>query len=99
VKDPEGLARRVVAEGLSVRQVEALASAEAEPSETPRPGRPRLSAERSAPVRDLELRIRRALGVEVTYRPKDEASGEIRIRYETQDELQGLLNRFKVSDG
>jgi len=37
--------------------------------------------------------------VEVTYRPKDEASGEIRIRYETQDELQGLLNRFKVSDG
>lgn len=99
VKDPEGLARRVVAEGLSVRQVEALASAEAEPSETPRPGRPRLSAERSAPVRDLELRIRRALGVEVTYRPRDEASGEIRIRYETQDELQGLLNRFKVSDG
>ena len=101
VKDPEGLARRVVAEGLSVRQVEALASAEAEaaPSETPRPGRPRLSAERAAPVRDLELRIRRALGVEVSYRPKDEASGEIRIRYETPDELQALLYRFKVSDG
>jgi ParB family chromosome partitioning protein len=101
VRDPEALARRVVAEGLSVRQVEALASAEAEaaPSETPRPGRPRLSAERAAPVRDLELRIRRALGVEVTYRPKDETSGEIRIRYETQDELQALLSRFKVSDG
>ncbi|TXN49220.1 chromosome partitioning protein ParB, partial [Methylobacterium sp. WL2] len=55
-------------------------------------------AERPAPVRDLELRIRRALGVEVTYKPKDAESGEIRIRYETQDELEGLLNRFKVSE-
>ncbi len=99
VRDPEALARRVVAEGLSVRDVEALAAAEAQPTETPRPGRPRLSAERSAPVRDLELRIHRALGVPVSYRPKDESSGEIRIRYETQDELQGLLNRFRVSDG
>ncbi|GJE12020.1 MULTISPECIES: ParB/RepB/Spo0J family partition protein [Methylobacterium] len=99
VRDPEALARRVVAEGLSVREVEALASAEAEPAETPRAGRPRLSAERSAPVRDLELRIHRALGVPVSYRPKDGDSGEIRIRYESQDELQGLLNRFRVSDG
>ncbi|CAA2157015.1 hypothetical protein MBRA_02435 [Methylobacterium brachiatum] len=49
-------------------------------------------------MRDLELRIRRALGVEVTYKPKDEASGEIRIRYETRDELEALLNRFKVSE-
>jgi ParB family transcriptional regulator, chromosome partitioning protein len=99
VRDPEALARRVVAEGLSVRQVEAVAAAEAEPTDAPRPGRPRLSAERAAPVRDLELRIRRALGVSVTYKPKDEDSGEIRIRYETRDELQGLLNRFRVSDG
>jgi len=64
----------------------------------PRPGRPRLSAERPATVRDLELRIHRALGVPVSYKPKDADSGEIRIRYETQDELQALLNRFKVSD-
>jgi ParB family transcriptional regulator, chromosome partitioning protein len=99
VRDPEALARRVVAEGLSVRDVEAIAAAEAQPTETPRAGRPRLSAERAAPVRDLELRIHRALGVPVSYRPKDADSGEIRIRYETQDELQGLLNRFRVSDG
>ncbi|MDQ0544833.1 ParB family chromosome partitioning protein [Methylobacterium brachiatum] len=101
VRDPETLARRVVAEGLSVREVEAVAAAEAAEAaapDTPRPGRPRLSAERPAPVRDLELRIRRALGVEVTYKPKDEASGEIRIRYETRDELEALLNRFKVSE-
>ncbi|MDP4006035.1 ParB/RepB/Spo0J family partition protein [Methylobacterium sp. NEAU K] len=98
VRDPEALARRVVAEGLSVREVEAVAAAEAETADTPRPGRPRLSAERPAPVRDLELRIRRALGVGVTYKPKDEDSGEIRIRYETQDELQGLLARFRVSE-
>ncbi|GAB6972138.1 ParB family chromosome partitioning protein [Methylobacterium fujisawaense] len=98
VRDPEATARRVVAEGLSVRDVEAIASAEAAPAEAPRPGRPRLSAERPAPVRDLELRIHRALGVPVSYKPKDADSGEIRIRYETKDELQALLNRFKVSD-
>jgi len=101
VCDPEALARRVVAEGLSVREVEAMAAAEAAEAaapDTPRPGRPRLSAERPAPVRELELRIRRALGVAVVYKPKDETSGEIRIRYETQDELEGLLNRFKVSE-
>ncbi|MDP4025480.1 ParB/RepB/Spo0J family partition protein [Methylobacterium sp. NEAU 140] len=98
VRDPEGLARRVVAEGLSVREVEALAAAEAQTSDTPRPGRPRLSAERPAPVRDLERRIHRALGVDVSYRPKDEDSGEIRIRYTNRDELQALLNRFRVSD-
>ena len=98
VRDPEVLARRVVAEGLSVRDVEAIASAEAEPTDAPRPGRPRLSAERPATVRDLELRIHRALGVPVSYKPKDAESGEIRIRYETRDELEGLLNRFRVSD-
>jgi ParB family chromosome partitioning protein len=99
VRDPEGMARRVVAEGLSVRDVEAIAAAEAQPAEAPRAGRPRLSAERAAPVRELESRIHRALGVPVSYRPKDEQSGEIRIRYETQDELQGLLSRFRVSEG
>src|SRR5207244_1300804 len=40
VRDPEAVARRVVAEGLSVREVEAIASSEATPSEAPRPGRP-----------------------------------------------------------
>ncbi|MEV9084638.1 hypothetical protein AB0088_28040, partial [Klebsiella pneumoniae] len=72
VRDPEGMARRVVAEGLSVRDVEAIAAAEAQPAEAPRAGRPRLSAERAAPVRELESRIHRALGVPVSYRPKDE---------------------------
>ncbi|TXN52775.1 ParB/RepB/Spo0J family partition protein, partial [Methylobacterium sp. WL2] len=41
VRDPEGVARRVVAEGLSVREVEAVAAseaAEAAKPDTPRPG-------------------------------------------------------------
>lgn len=96
LRDPEGVARRIVAEGLSVREVEALAAAEAEPSETPRPGRPRLAAERPAPVRSLELRLHKALGVAVTYKPKDEETGEIRLRYASRDELQNLLDRLKV---
>ena len=96
LRDPEGVARRIVAEGLSVREVEALAAAEAEPSETPRPGRPRLAAERPAPVRALELRLHKALGLAVSYKPKDEESGEIRLRYASRAELQSLLDRLKV---
>ena len=99
LRDPEGTARRIVAEGLSVREVEALAAAEAEPSETPRPGRPRLAAERPAPVRSLELRLHQALGVSVSYRPKDDETGEIRLRYANRAELQTLLDRLKVPAG
>ena len=80
-----------------MREVEALAAAEAEPSEAPRPGRPRLSAERPAPVRALEHRIHQALGVGVSYRPKDDDSGEIRLRYANRTELQGLLDKLRVS--
>ena len=101
VRDPEALARLVVADGLSVREVEAIAAAEAEatPSEAPRPGRPRVAAERPGPVRDLEHRMGRALGMGVTWKPKDADSGEIRIRYTSRAEMQELLDRFRVLEG
>ncbi|MFD0934290.1 ParB/RepB/Spo0J family partition protein, partial [Methylobacterium trifolii] len=42
VRDPEGVGRRIVEEGLSVRDVEAIATAEQdEARDRPRPGRPR----------------------------------------------------------
>lgn len=97
VKDPEAVARRIVAEGLSVREVEALASAEVLDMDAPRPGRPRKSAEADTANRSLEQAMARALGVRVSLKAKGTGPGEIRIRYETEAELEGLCERFKVS--
>lgn len=99
VRDPEAVARLIVAERLSVREAEAIAAAEAEPSEANRPARPRVAAERPGPVRDLEHRMGRALGLGVTWKPKDADSGEIRIRYTSRAEMQDLLDRFQVVEG
>jgi ParB family chromosome partitioning protein len=96
VRDAEGVARRIVEEGLSVREVEALASAEVPEGDAPRPGRPRRAAEKDAEIRTLEQAMARALGVTVALKSKVAGAGEIRIRYETAEELRGLCNRFKV---
>ncbi|MCJ2045911.1 ParB/RepB/Spo0J family partition protein [Methylobacterium sp. J-078] len=97
VRDAESVARRIVEEGLSVREVEALASAEVPEGDGPRPGRPRRAAEKDAEIRTLEQAMARALGVTVALKSKVAGAGEIRIRYETAEELRGLCNRFKVS--
>ncbi|MET3691103.1 ParB family chromosome partitioning protein [Methylobacterium goesingense] len=97
VRDAEGVARRIVEEGLSVREVEALASAEVPEGDGPRPGRPRRAAEKDADIRTLEQAMARALGVTVALKSKVAGAGEIRIRYETAEELRGLCNRFKVA--
>ncbi len=98
VRDPEAVGRRIVEEGLSVREVEALAAAEVPETEGPRPGRPRSSAERSEETRSLERRMARALGVGVSLKAKNPNEGEIRIRYQTAQELDDLCRRFRVSD-
>lgn len=98
VRDPEAVGRRIVEEGLSVREVEALSAAEAPETEGPRPGRPRSSAERSEEMRSLERRMARALGVGVSLKAKNPNEGEIRIRYQTAQELDDLCRRFRVSD-
>jgi ParB family chromosome partitioning protein len=99
VRDPEAVARRIVAEGLSVREVEALASAEIPEGDGPRPGRPRRVAEKDAAIRTLEQAMARALGVNVSLKSKVAGAGEIRIRYDTADELEALCRRLEIPSG
>ncbi|WP_461655391.1 ParB/RepB/Spo0J family partition protein [Methylorubrum aminovorans] len=94
VRDPEAVARRIVAEGLSVREVEALAAAEAPQDDTPRPGRPRRSAEDDAALRSLEDVLGRALGYSVAVKAKASGEGEIRIRYATAEERDALCRKL-----
>ncbi|WP_264051242.1 ParB/RepB/Spo0J family partition protein [Methylobacterium flocculans] len=97
VRDAEGVARRIVEEGLSVREVEALASAEVPEGDGPRPGRPRRAAEKDAEIRSLEQAMARALGMNVALKSKVAGAGEIRIRYETPAELDALCQRFNIA--
>lgn len=93
--DPAGLARRIIEEGLSVRQAEALASAPEKPA-----GRERASArqEKDPDTLSLEKLLSDHTGLKVTINHK-EKGGEMRIAYRTLeqlDELCRLLQRQAV---
>lgn len=81
--DPEALAARVIAEGLSVRRTEALAAAQGrQPMAAPPPADPNLAA--------LERDLRERLGVGVRILPRGRG-GELRLHYADLDQLDGLL--------
>ncbi len=86
---PEALARQVVERDLSVRQTEALARTAATPPAGPRPVA--RAAGKDADTRALEedLTASLRLKVSIEHRPGQQA-GELRIRYSTLDELDGL---------
>ena len=88
--DPEALARQVVAEGLNVREAEALArrsmtAGAKSGSRSPR----RKSADTLALERDLSDR----LGLTVEIQDKD-GKGELRIRYASLEQLDDLCRRL-----
>ena len=91
--DPEPVAKRVVARGLNVREVEKLAQAHQRPAplpaDVPKPKR----APHGEETRALSKRIAAALGLGVEIDTRG-AGGEIRIRYETHDELESLCRQL-----
>jgi ParB family chromosome partitioning protein len=86
-KDSGMLAVRVVAEGLSVRQTEALVAAEGQPEEA-RKKYPRRATDPN--LMSLERDLKERLGVGVHVRPRGQG-GELRLRYANLDQLDGLL--------
>ncbi len=86
--DPEPIARRIVARGLNVRDVEKLAQAGQRPPAVPvepRPLRPDTLA--------LANRLSDVLGLRVALEPRQEG-GELRIRYKTLDQLEALCRQL-----
>ncbi|GGA57019.1 chromosome partitioning protein ParB [Nitratireductor aestuarii] len=82
--DPEKLARRIIEEGLSVRQAEALAS---EPDA--QEGAPRVKREKDADTRSLEKLLSDHIGLKVQINHK-EKGGELRVGYKTLEQLDEL---------
>ena len=86
--NPESLARQVVDRDLSVRQTEQLARAVTDP--TPRSPAARAPA-KDADTRALEEDLTAALRLKVTIDHRaGQQAGEIRIRYGSLEELDGL---------
>ncbi|SMF09112.1 chromosome segregation DNA-binding protein [Tistlia consotensis] len=91
--DPEALAERVLARGLSVRETERLAGEE---PKAPRAGRPpRVSApSKDADTLAIERDLAQVLGLKVSIDLKDGERGTITIHYDTLDQLDDVLKRL-----
>jgi len=94
VKDPEATAKRIVDEGLNVREVERIAHEDHGTTE-PRQSRPR-RADKDPDTRAVEQALEDVLGLKVAIDHKGQG-GELRIRYGTLDQLDALCRRLKGS--
>ena len=86
---PAELARRIVADGLSVREAEALSQDRGAARKRPAEAR----ADKDADTAALERRLSDALGLAVTIDHKGEG-GRMEIRYRTLEQLDGVCLRL-----
>lgn len=89
----EILAERIVSQGLNVRQAEALARAEPRRAKSA-PGTAEPAGD--ADTRSLEHDLSEMLGLEVEIRDKNGA-GEVRVRYQSLEQLDDLCRRLTRS--
>lgn len=95
--DPEGLAQRVVDEGLSVRQTEQLASRTTAPSGSSRPGTSARTGRGKDPdIAALESQVSDLLGLKVTIDHRG-SGGQLAVDYGDLGQLDMVLQR--LSDG
>jgi ParB family chromosome partitioning protein len=91
--DPEVLAQAIVAQGLSVRQAEAVAQERAaESGKAPTARRAR--GDKDADTVALEKRLSDALGLVVTIAHRGNG-GELKIRYKTLEQLDEVIRRIE----
>ena len=96
--DAHALAKKIVDEGLNVRQVEALVSP-ADPARGRRRARGAGSGKKApgkdADTRALERDLTARLGMRVSIEHKGAKGGTVSIRYSDLDELDGLLEKLR----
>lgn len=92
--DPTSLARKIVAEDLSVRQTEQLASRWGEGGERDGSKATKGATEKDADTLALEKRIADALGMKVSLAHKPNGKGRLVIDYRSLDQLDDLEKRL-----
>lgn len=85
--DPVAAARRVVVEGLSVRETERLAQAQAGGA---KPRAARRTGEKDADTRALEQDLSAAIGLKVEIAHGADGSGQLSLRYRNLEDLDNL---------
>ncbi|MBT3277882.1 MAG: ParB/RepB/Spo0J family partition protein [Phycisphaerales bacterium] len=91
------LARRSVAEGLSVRKLEQLAVAE-KPADKPLAEKP-VATDKPAYVRDIEEQLTQAIGTKVNIKPgRKKHTGKIVVEYYSLDDFDRIANSLGLKD-
>lgn len=96
VAEPELMARKIVDEGLSVRDIERLVQEETrgESKSKSAPGKPK--PEKDPDTRALEKALEEVLGLSVSIQHRPSGGGDMKIGYKTLDQLDALCRRLKA---
>ena len=89
--DPDALAQKIIRDGLSVRQAEALAQAKLE-TKSYKP--PRAIDEKDADTRALEQLLSDVTGLKVVIAHREQG-GEVKIAYKSLEQLDDLCRRLR----
>jgi len=92
------LAREIVAEGLTVRDVERRLRDVAGPRDGKKAGRPRRADKQPAEARRIEDRLRRYLQTDVLLKVGPNNAGTLSIQFYSADDLQRVLEKMGVPD-
>ena len=87
--DPEGLARRIMAEGLSVRDAERLSQSPSQQASAPK-----VKAEKDADLKALEASLSDTTGLKVSI-DHGARGGTVTIAYKTLEQLDGITALLK----
>jgi ParB family chromosome partitioning protein len=93
VPDPLAAAKRIVEEGLNVRQTEALAHEEGVPERKPQKARSGGGKTKDPDTIALEKRVSDALGLAVTVNHRD-PGGSVQISYRNLEQLDEVMRRL-----
>jgi ParB family chromosome partitioning protein len=92
-----GLAQRVAAQGLSVRETEKLANQLIQSNKKKSDGNPKVKIIKSDPdILNLQTKIADLIGLNVEIKTKSKG-GEIKIKFSHPDELDSLLKKLDLS--
>lgn len=94
-KNPVDIAKKIIEEGLSVRNTEALVGAEGASA----PGRKRTVAEQLTETQSLAADITQALGLSVAIKHKGKTGGSVMVDYKTLDQLDEICQRLANTKG
>jgi ParB family transcriptional regulator, chromosome partitioning protein len=93
VSDPEVIAGRIIAEGLSVRDVERIVQKQSKPEGAATPVHQR--REKDPDTRALEKALEDVLGLSVSIDHKASGQGALKISYTTLEQLDNVCQRLK----